>query len=106
MVKGGVVSTRLLFRLGVVATLADVVTTFVALRLYVGLYEANPLAVAVIDEFGLEGMLALRVLIGIGVCWIAMRWLTGWRTNAALVFATAFWGLVAVSNVYEIARIT
>ncbi len=103
--KGGVASTRLLFQLGVVATLADVATTFVALRLYVGLYEANPLAVAVIDEFGIEGMLGVRVLVGIGVCWIAMRFLTGWRSNAALVFAAAFWGLVAISNVYEITRV-
>ncbi len=99
-------STRLLFRLGVFATLADVATTFVALRIYVGLYEANPLAVAVIDSFGIEGMLAIRVLVGVGVCWIAMRFLSGWRTRAALSFAAAFWALVAISNVYEIARVT
>ena len=99
-------STRLLFRLGVFATLADVITTFVALRIYVGLYEVNPLAVAVIESFGLEGMLMIRLLVGVGVCWIAMRFLSGWRSRAALTFAAAFWTLVAVSNVYEIARVT
>lgn len=98
-------SVRVWFRMGVAATLADVVTTFVALRLVVGLYEANPLARRVIEEFGVEGMLALRVFIGVGICWIALHFLTGWRTRAALIFATAFWGLIALSNVYEIARL-
>jgi hypothetical protein len=99
------VSIRTLFRLGVLATLADVVTTFVALRLYAGLYEGNPLARQVIDAVGLEGMLVLRGAIGVGVCWVAVHALTGWRSRTALLFAAGFWGLVALSNVYEIGRV-
>lgn len=98
-------STRSLFRLGVAATFADVVTTFIALRAYVGLYEANPLAAGLIHSIGLEGMLALRLLAGVGVCWLAARLFTEWRSTVALLFAAAFWFLVAGSNVYEIARL-
>ncbi len=87
------------------ATFADVATTFVALRAYVGLYEANPLAARLIHSIGLEGMLGLRLVAGIGVCWLAARLFTEWRATVALLFATGFWFLVAGSNLYEIVRL-
>jgi len=100
------VSTRVLFRLGVAATVADVITTFVALRFYgSGLREANPIAAQAIGPLGLEGMLLLRLLVGLAVCVAAARLLTSWRAGAALVFAAGFWALVAASNVYEIANV-
>jgi hypothetical protein len=98
------VAIRVLFRCGIVATIADVVTTFVALRLYVGMYEGNPIAARVIESVGLEGMLLLRLAVGAGVCIVAVRFLTYWRAQVALLFAAAFWTLVAASNVYEIAK--
>ncbi len=98
-------STLLLLRLGIAATIADIVTTFVALRLYVGMHEGNPMATRVMQSVGLEAMLILRFAIGAGVCLLALRFLSAWRARAALVFAIAFWSLVAASNVYEIAKV-
>ncbi len=99
-------TVRIWFRLGVAATVADIATTFVALRLYVGLYEANPFASQIIDAIGLEGMLVVRLIAGIGICWFALRAFTAWRAKVALAFAAGFWFLVAASNLYEITRFT
>lgn len=98
-------TVRIWFRLGVAATVADIVTTFVALRLYVGLYEANPFAAHLVDSVGLEAMLAVRLAAGVAVCWFALQVFTAWRAKLALAFAAGFWFLVAASNAYEIARL-
>jgi hypothetical protein len=57
---------RLLWAVVAIALLADVVTTFLGLRL--GLAESNPAARRAIEGYGVAGMLALKAsAIGVGL---------------------------------------
>ncbi|RZH68559.1 DUF5658 family protein [Natrinema altunense] len=90
---------RLLWGVVVLALAADIVTTFVGLR--VGLSESNPAARGAIEGHGLAGMLALKAFaVGVGlICRLLLE-----RKYRPIVPAglAVPWLAAAVLNVYTI----
>lgn len=86
--------------LAVIATLADVVTTAVALTIP-GLFEANPLGRELID-FGWHGVVAYKLatlaVIGAVIAWRALGRYKSWQTAFLLALPTGIYGTVAVHN--------
>ncbi|ELY78377.1 DUF5658 family protein [Natrinema pallidum] len=90
---------RLLWMVVFLALAADIVTTFVGLR--IGLSESNPAARGVIEGHGLAGMLALKAFaVGVGLlCRLLLE-----REYRPIVPAglAVPWLAAAVLNVYTI----
>jgi hypothetical protein len=97
---------------GMCFALADAVTTWYGLEV-VGLHEGNPIAQWAISELGLGRALALRVLVGaivLGLIAVGTfirlphhQQLVNRACRFVLIWALAFWGVVAFSNTFQIA---
>lgn len=93
---------RLCWALVALALIADVVTTFVGLRL--GLTESNPAARGAIEGYGLAGMLALKaVAVGVGlVCRLLLE--QAYRPIVPAGLAVP-WLAAALVNLYMISLV-
>jgi hypothetical protein len=96
---------------GMCFALVDAVSTWYAVQV-LGLREGNPIAKWAIGEVGLGRALALRVLIGAVVLGLISlgtfihvphRDVVNRSCRVVLIGALGFWGVVAFSNMFQIA---
>ena len=96
---------------GMCFALVDAVSTWYAVRV-LGLQEGNPIASWAIEELGLGRALALRVLVGAVVLGLIAlgtfidvphREIVNRSCRFVLIGALGFWGVVAFSNMFQIA---
>ena len=96
---------------GMCFALVDAVSTWYAVRV-LDLQEGNPIASWAIEELGLGRALALRVLVGAVVLGLIAlgtfidvphREIVNRSCRFVLIGALGFWGVVAFSNMFQIA---
>ena len=108
---GHTASVGTCWTVGMCFALVDAVSTWYAVHV-LGLQEGNPIAKWAIQELGLDRALALRVLVGGAVLGLIAvgtfirvphREIVNRSCRVVLIGALGFWGVVAFSNMFQIA---